>query len=74
MFFGAKTFIIQRGQMFQHVKKMSDTSASLLLVLLISADIVFIILHVIIGIFDAIGVHWLYALAVAGYALGAFVL
>jgi hypothetical protein len=37
---------------FQQFKKMSDTSASLLLVLLLSADIGFIILHVIIGIFD----------------------
>jgi hypothetical protein len=38
--------------MLQHIKKMSTTSASLLLVLLLSADLVFIVAHVIIGVFD----------------------
>ncbi len=37
--------------MIQHIKKMSNTSASLLLLLLLSADIVFMILEVTIGIF-----------------------
>ena len=38
--------------MLQHLKKMSEPSASLLLVLLLSADFVLIVLHVMIGIFD----------------------
>jgi hypothetical protein len=38
--------------MLQHLKKMSGHSASLLLLLVLSADFVFIVLHIIIGIFD----------------------
>jgi hypothetical protein len=38
--------------MLQHIKKMSGPSASLLLVLLLSADLAFIVLHVIIGVFN----------------------
>jgi hypothetical protein len=39
-------------RVIRHIKKMSNTSASLLLVLLLSADIIFIVLHVIIGVFN----------------------
>jgi hypothetical protein len=38
--------------MIQYIRKMGNPSASLLLVLLLSADIVFIVLHVIIGVFN----------------------